>query len=114
MWDFGKQNAGTELLAMKDFEVEKKLFRKLPGSISTVLDGETVILDVESGIYSGLNEVGTVVWNMLENQVTFATLHDTILSEFDVTAEECFEHLQSFLKELSDNKLIEVRGEASS
>ena len=99
---------------MKDFEIEKMIFRKSPGSISTVLDGETVILDVDSGIYSGLNEVGTVVWDMLKNQVTFATLHDTILSEFEVTAEEFSEHLQSFLKELSDNKLIEVGSEANT
>jgi hypothetical protein len=52
--------------------------------------------------------VGTVVWNLLENRVTFADMRDRILAEFEVTTEECSENLLSFLKKLVHNKLIEV------
>ena len=98
----------AHLLALDGKEMDQLLYKRSPGSVSTVLDGETVILDVESGVYSGLNEVGTVVWTMLEKQATFAAMRDAILNEFEVSPEECSQNLYSFLKELVDNKLIEV------
>jgi hypothetical protein len=100
--------AGTDLLTMDSAEFAKLIFWRTPDSISTILEDETVILDVKTGIYSGLNEVGTVVWNLLENRVTFADMRDRILAEFEVTTEECSENLLSFLKKLVHNKLIEV------
>jgi hypothetical protein len=98
---------------MVDIGIKNKSFKRSAGCVSTILDGETVILDVVSGIYSGLNEVGTVVWELLENQVTIAELREAILGSFDVSSEECSEHLLFFLQELADNKLIEVTGETS-
>ncbi len=106
--------AGADLSAMDTAEINKLLFRRSPESISTVLEGETVILDVESGVYSGLNEVGTVVWDLLENQVTFVEMRESIFAEFDVTREECSENLLSFLKELEHNKLMEVKVETNT
>lgn len=38
--------------------------------ISTELDGETVILDLATGTYSGLDLVGTTIWNLLEKPVS--------------------------------------------
>lgn len=99
----------TELLAMDTPEIDTLVFLRSPDSISTVLDGETVILDIRSDAYSSLNEVGTAVWNLLENQITFADIREILLAEFDVTTEECCENLISFLKELTDKKLIAVR-----
>lgn len=102
-----------DLTAMNDAAIDKLIFQRTPDSISTVLEDETVILDIESGVYSGLNEVGTSVWNLLENQVTFAEMREAIVAEFDVTAEECCKNLLSFLKELEQNKLIEVKVDTS-
>lgn len=101
-------------LAMDDTKIDKLIFQRSPDSISTVLDDETVILDVASGVYSGLNEVGTVLWSLLENQVTFADMQERILTEFEVTTEMCSENLLTFLKELEQNKLIEVRVEPNT
>ena len=105
---------GADLLVKNTIEIDTLVFCRSPDSISTVLEGETVILDMESGVYSGLNEVGTVMWTLLENQTTFAELQQTILTEFDVTLEECSKNLISFLKELELNKLIEVRIETNT
>jgi hypothetical protein len=105
--------AGCNLLAMDNVEIDKLIFWRSLDSISTELKGETVILDVKTGVYSGLNEVGTVVWCLLENHVTFADIREKILADFEVTSEVCSDNLLSFLKELVDNKLIEVGLEAN-
>jgi hypothetical protein len=101
--------AEPDFIALDDTKIDKLIFRRSPDSISTVLENETVILDIKSGGYSGLNQVGTVVWNLLANPATFAEIQEAILAEFDVALEECSENLVSFLKELEQNKLIEVR-----
>jgi hypothetical protein len=110
----GDDMVGADLMAMDDSEIDKLIFWRSLDSMSTVLEGETVILDIESGVYSGLNEVGTSVWNLLENRVTFADMREAILAEFDVPAEECSNNLLSFLKKLAQNKLIEVMVDTNS
>ena len=38
-----------------------RLIRRAKDAISTELDGETVILNIDTGIYSGLDQVGTTI-----------------------------------------------------
>ena len=85
-------------LALGVAEIDKLVFWRSPDSISTVLDGETVILNIVSGGYSGLNEVGTAVWNLLENHVTLADMREILLAEFDVTHERVFQTSSIFFK----------------
>ncbi len=101
-------------LALDSRKLDRLIFKRSSGSVSTALDGETVILDIETGLYSGLNEVGTVLWDVLEHKVTFADMREAVLAEFNVTKERCSEDLLSFLKELARNKLIEVSVEANT
>ena len=78
-------------------------------NISTELDGETVILDIGSGVYSGLDQVGTTIWNALENPVRFGDVVQQILAVYDVDQEQCEKDLIEFLNSLSENKLISYR-----
>lgn len=48
-----------------------------------LLDGEAVLLDLESGTYFGLNGVGARVWQLLEAGSTFDATIDAIEREFD-------------------------------
>jgi hypothetical protein len=79
--------------------------------LSTELDGETVILDIASGVYSGIDSVGTAIWNLLENPVSFTTIKQELLENYDVEEEQCINDLLDFLQILADNNLIVVRDE---
>jgi hypothetical protein len=76
------------------------------GSISTELEDETVILDISSGIYSGLDPVGTFIWNQLEHPVSVAALRQEIIKKYNITEDQCTVDLLNFLQDLSDNGLI--------
>ena len=78
-------------------------------NISTELDGETVILDIGSGVYSGLDQVGTTIWNSLEKPVRFGEVVQKILAVYDVDQAQCESDLIEFLNSLSENKLISYR-----
>ncbi len=88
------------------------IFKRTKDSLSTEIEGETVILNMETGKYCGLNEVGTVIWNELEKKSRFEVLKSRILKEFEVSEEDCTNHLITFLKEMAVNNLIEVSVES--
>ncbi len=85
-------------------------FLKSREKLSTELDGETVILDINSGMYSGLDPVGTTIWNLLEKEVTFSQIVAEILDNYDVSKEQCIKDLIDFLNDLEKNGLIVVQG----
>ena len=54
--------------------------------IARELDGETVILNLSSGTYFGLDPVGTRVWQLLESKCSLKQVFDTMGQEFEVDA----------------------------
>ncbi len=88
-------------------EDDGRVFRRVKDVISTELDGETVILNIGTGIYSGLDRVGTTIWNALEQPASFLNLKTCIMAAYEVTEEQCNSDLRTFLDELLNNNLIE-------
>ncbi len=79
------------------------------GQMSTELAGEEVILNLETGTYYGLNEVGARIWTLLKEPCRVAEIRDTILAEYEVDRERCEADLFALLTRLADAHLIEVR-----
>lgn len=101
-----------ELLALESTALDDLMLSREADKISTELEGETVILDLASGVYSGLDAVGTSVWNILEQPTTFSDLCRKIMEEYEVDADACRADLLAFVKELVANKLITVANDA--
>lgn len=74
--------------------------------VSRVLDGEAVLLDLASGSYFGLNEVGTVVWEELRTHGQIRKAIDKVLEEFDVDRETAERDVAELVQELLDKKLL--------
>ena len=51
------------------------------------LDGEAVILNLDSGIYFGLDDVGTRFWQLIEQDGRVALALEALESEYDVETE---------------------------
>lgn len=75
------------------------------------LGEEAVVLQLKDGVYYGLNEVGTTIWNYLQEQRSVEEIEKHVLERYDVTVERCEEEVQEFLHNLADAGLIEVRPE---
>jgi hypothetical protein len=78
------------------------------GQVSCDLDGETVILSVASGLYFGLDPVGTFIWSRLQESRTVAEIRDDVMREFEVERERCERDLTDLLRQLAEFGLIEV------
>lgn len=80
-----------------------------PNQVSTELENEVAILNLDSGVYYGLNEVGTRIWSLISEPITVSQIQDDIRSEYDVQPERCSEDVLRLLEQLREAGLIEIR-----
>jgi hypothetical protein len=76
--------------------------------VSSALAGESVILNLQSGTYYGLNEVGSSIWQRIQHPITILNLCDEITSEFDVDSNICEVEVLRLVAEMIDAQLVEI------
>ena len=76
--------------------------------VSSDLDGETVMMNIENGEYFKANEIGSRIWGLLEEQTTPRRICDQLLEEFDIESDTCEKQVFSFLETLLKDQLIQV------
>jgi len=77
-----------------------------PSVICRELSGETVLLNLESGVYYGLDAVGTRVWQLLMQGCTIASVRDTMIEEYDVAPDVLNADVMRLVGELRDRDVI--------
>ena len=75
------------------------------------LEGESVILDLDSESYFGLNQVGTRAWQVLAEGGPIQDAYDALLAEFEVDAETLRADLLELVDDLAGRHLLEIHGE---
>jgi Coenzyme PQQ synthesis protein D (PqqD) len=81
-----------------------------PDVLMQELQGESVLLNVQSGRYFGLDEVGTRMWVVLTSTESLQAARDALLNEYDVDAERLERDLQTLVGKLVEHGLVEIRG----
>ena len=72
------------------------------------VDGETVLLDMNSENYFGLDEVGTVIWQTLQEKPVLSDVLQNLLEVYDVEEEVLRKDLLHFVERLGKSGLLEV------
>jgi hypothetical protein len=72
------------------------------------LDGESVLLNLETEEYFGLDSTGTRMWEISTRAPSIETAYSRLHEEFDVEAALLRTHLTELLAELVDNGLLQV------
>lgn len=81
--------------------------------VSTNLGGEKVILCLQSEEYFGLKDVGTRIWDIIQEPKTVKEVLEVLLKEYEVEPERCECDLLALLQELVNEGLIEVKDEST-
>ncbi len=92
---------------MRHFSSDDKLLRvfDIP---STELDQETILMSIDAGAYYGLEGPARTIWEHLATPLTFSSLVDRIVQEYDVSPESCAADIEPFLAEMEREGLIRV------
>jgi hypothetical protein len=72
------------------------------------LDGESVLLNLQSERYFGLDTTGTRMWELVTTEPNVAAAFEKLLTEFDVEPEPLRNHLNELLSGLVENGLLQV------
>jgi Coenzyme PQQ synthesis protein D (PqqD) len=72
------------------------------------LDGESVLLNLETEKYFGLDATGTRMWELASNSSSLEAAYVQLTHEFDVEPGMLRDHLLELLTELVDNGLLKV------
>ena len=84
---------------------------RIPDQVATRKMGdETILLNLETGTYFGLDAVGSRFLELLERNGEIASAHRTMLGEFDVAPEVLEADLLRLSEEMRAKGLVEVGG----
>ncbi len=73
------------------------------------VDGEMMILDMNSQNYFGLDSVGSVIWQIMQDEKSIDSILERLLERYDTSVDILKRDLFIFIDELVSNRLIEVK-----
>jgi len=72
------------------------------------VDGEMVLLDMNSENYFGLDAVGTDIWQAMQEKETLEEVLKTLLEQYEVEEDVLKKDLLDFVEKLKESGLITV------
>jgi hypothetical protein len=76
--------------------------------VSVDVERSIVMMSLDLGKYFGLNEVGSRIWELLEQPRSMADLCAVLQQEFDVDPDACHAEVSEFLAALAQEGLIRI------
>ena len=73
---------------------------------------EVVLLNLETGDYYGLNEIGARAWSLLRESPRLEQILNLLLDTYEVSEEQLTEDLRTFLADMEAHGLVEVHDDA--
>jgi len=82
--------------------------------ISRELDGETVLLNLETGIYFGLDAVGSDMWRAIKEAGVLSQAVDALQAQYDVDAASLRDDLLRLANDMLEKGLLQLPASPSS
>ena len=79
-----------------------------------VLDGESVVLNLDSGVYFTLNMTGTAVWERIDGATSLEEIGRGLCEQFEVTSEQAQRDLLELTRTLMDEGLVRITDDTST
>jgi len=84
------------------------LVKQSKDQASCCLNEEVAILNLQSTMYFGLDEVGAYIWQALNEPRPVSEICNMVLDSFDVEAERCRTDVLNFITKLEKEGLVEL------
>lgn len=86
---------------------EAVLVRRDDRHLTNPVGNETVLLDLQTGDYLGLDPVASSIWSRLQTPQTLSSLVQGLMEEYEVGEEECRKDTLEFLQKIDAMGLVE-------
>jgi len=75
--------------------------------VETEIDGEAVIMNVDSGRFHALRDTGLAIWRLIDGRRSIAAIQAELLKTFDVEEERCRSECEKFFASLKRAGFVE-------
>ena len=72
------------------------------------IDDETIILDSVTQEYFSINEIGKVIWSLIEEKKNLEEIKAEMLDMYEVPEEQIEKDLLNFIQALEQKRLIKI------
>lgn len=79
------------------------------GYLVSDMNGEKVMLSMESGKYFNLGEIGGRIWELVAQPTSVPTLVSRLVSEYDIESDICEQQVSLFLQQMESEGLVQVK-----
>lgn len=73
-----------------------------------VLDGEAIMINLTSGAYYSMDEVGGLIWEMIDARHSLGEIVAAVIARYDVSSEPVQRDVQRLAAQLVDENLVMV------
>ena len=89
--------------------LDSVVLRKDSGLMGGEMGNETVLMDMNTGDYLGLNSVGSSIWKMLATPTKVADICGQLQTEYDIDDATCQAETLKYLGTLDEENILEIR-----
>lgn len=70
------------------------------------VDGELVMMNIETGAYASLNETGKSIWQLLDAPKNIADVVSALVEEYDIDQSTCENEVLPFIENMVKNDVL--------
>ena len=86
--------------------MKNDIYKKNDTVYSAEINGRTVAMNMETGEFYNLDEVGSLIWRLLEKSSTVNDVISGVSDECEISFSECKDDVIFFIDSLCTNNLI--------
>ena len=86
----------------------RKIVRVSSSTLSREVQGETILLHLDSGEYFGLDAIATRIWQLIVEKGDLGQVEEAMLDEFDIDRTVLSNDLRRMVDELAAKRLISI------
>ena len=90
-------------------EFKDEIFKIVDDIVVSEINNESVILNLKTGIYFQVNELGSYIVSQLNQYSTVESLNNKITEDFDVAPNKSEKDLLRFIKDLESKGLLHYK-----
>ena len=87
---------------------QNTLIKRNEELLSSEMDDELVMMNLENNNYFGLNKIGKDIWEQLDEPITLENLCKSLTQKYDVSFEQCKNDVSIFIDKLVEVNIVET------
>jgi hypothetical protein len=79
-----------------------------PDHVAADMDGEVMMMNIDTGKYFALNDVASFIWAKLVQPLSLRRICEFVQAEFDVTSDDCERDTKVFVQTMVRDGLLQL------